>query len=71
MVRDLIAYRKKALHTTTDVNKRRKEVHGVIVHDKGIEMGDLPKILNSRRVRDAIPTFLSESNPPMISYSYT
>ena len=49
MVRDLIAYRNRALHTATgDVNKRRKEVHGIMVinfHDKGIEMGDLPNIL--------------------------
>ena len=49
-------------------------MHGVMVvhfHNKGIEMVDLPKILNSRYVRDAIPSFLSESDPPMISYSYT
>ena len=70
-VRDLIAYRKRALHTATgDVNKRRKKVHGVMVvnfHNKGIEMVDLPKILNSRCVRDAIPSLLPESDPPMIS----
>ena len=49
-------------------------MHGVMVvnfHNKGIEMGDLPKILNSRRVRDVIPSFLSESDPLMISYFYT
>ena len=75
MVKDMIAYRKRAPNRPTDeVDKKRKQVHGVMVvhfHNKGIEMVDLPKILNSRYVRDAIPSFLSESDPPMISYSYT
>ena len=71
----MIAYRKRATNRPTDeVDKKRKQVHGVMVvhfHNKDIEMVDLPKILNSRYVRDAIPSFLSESDPPMISYSYT
>ena len=48
-------------------------MHGVMVvhfHNKGMEMVDLPKILNSRYVGDAIPSFLSESDAPVISYSY-
>ena len=74
-IKDMIAYRKRAPNRPPDeVDKKRKQVHGVMVvnfHSKGIEMVDLPKMLNSRYVRDAIPSFLSESDPPMISYSYT
>ena len=74
MVKDMIAYRKRAPNRPTDeMDKKRKQVYGVMVvfHNKSIEMVDLPKILNSRYVRDAVPSFLSESDPPMISYSYT
>ena len=40
-------------------------------HNKGIEMLQLPKILNSKCVRDTVPTFLSHRKPPRVSYSYT
>ena len=40
-------------------------------HNKGIEMIGLPQILNSRYVRSAIPPFLNNKEPPMVSYSYT
>ena len=31
----------------------------------------LPQILNSKYVRGAIPQFLKNREPPMVSYSYT
>ena len=40
-------------------------------HNKGVEMTNLPKILNLKQVRDMIPPFLSHCKPPMVSYSYT
>jgi hypothetical protein len=43
----------------------------VYYHNKGIEMINLPKILNSKMVRDAVPPFLSKKKPPMVTYAYT
>ena len=31
----------------------------------------LPQILNSRYVKDAVPQFLRDREPPMVSYSYS
>ena len=53
--------------------KESKVVSGfmkVHYHNKGIEMLNLPKILHSKAVRDAVPPFLNKE-PPMVSYTYT
>ena len=39
--------------------------------NKGIEMINLPQILNNKSVIDAIPSFLTHKQPPIVSYSYT
>ena len=62
--RDLIAFRKNALHGTSidaDVTKKGKECSGFIkvqYRNKGIEMIGLPQILRSRYVKSAVPQFL-------------
>ena len=40
----------------------------VCYHNKRI---DLPRLLNSETVKDAVPHFLSYRKPPMVSYAYT
>ena len=40
----------------------------VYYHNKGI---GLSKILNSKCIRETIPTFVSHCKPPLISYTYT
>ena len=55
-------------------NKEFKVVTGfmkVHYHNKGIGMLNLPRILHSKTVRDALPPFLSNKKPPMVSYTYT
>ena len=34
-------------------------------------MINLPQILNNKRVISSIPTFFTNRNPPLVSYSYT
>ena len=40
-------------------------------HNKGIEMLNLPRILHSKTVKNAVPLFLSNKKLPMVSYTYT
>ena len=37
-------------------------------HDKGMDMVDLPRILNSKKVGAAIPNYL-KGPPPIVSYT--
>ena len=75
LAKDLIAYKRRTLRMeTNDVIKDSKSSRGymkVCYHNKGIEMLDLPRILNSKIVRDAVPPFLSHRKPPIVSYYYT
>ena len=56
---------------TNDVVNKSGAFMTVRYHNKGVEMINLPKILNLKQVRDAIPPFLSHRKPPLVSYSYT
>ena len=71
-MKDLIAFRKKA--SCIDMNKKSEAASGfmkVYYHNKGIEMLHLPRILNSKIVKDTVPMFLNNRKPPMVSYTYT
>ena len=75
LIKDMIAFKKGALHIkTNDVDKLSKKASGflnICYHNKGIEMINVPRILNSRYVRDAVPQFINNRVPPTISYKYT
>ena len=45
-------------------------IMNVTFHDKGMDMVDLPRILNSKKVGAAIPNYL-KGPPPIVSYTYT
>ena len=72
LLKDLIAFRKKAsCIVSSAVTKRSEAASGfmkVYYHNKGIEMLHLPKILNSKIVKDNVHMF---RKPPMVSYTYT
>ena len=36
-----------------------------------MDMIALPKILNSKRVKDTVPNFLKNREPPLVSFTYT
>ena len=75
LIKDMIAFKKGALPIeTNDVDKLSKKASGflnICYHNKGIEMINVPRILNSRYVRDAVPQFINNRVPPTISYKYT
>ena len=75
LIKDMIAFKKRALAIETDdVDKPSKNASSflnIYYHNKGIEMVNLPRILNSRYVRDAVPQFINNKIPPTISYRYT
>ena len=56
---------------TNDVMKDASGFMMVHYHNKGIKMLELVRVINSKSVRDEIPTFMSHHKPPMVSYSYT
>ena len=75
LIKDLIAFRKRTDNENIEVNveKENKQDRGfmtIYFHNKGIEMIDLPGILNGRDVRSAVPHFLNNVNPPIIGYIY-
>jgi hypothetical protein len=43
----------------------------ILYHNKGIDMVNLPRILNSKYVRDAVPGFVQNATPPIVSFKYT
>lgn len=48
----------------------QKYYMNVLFHNKGMDMIDLPRILNSKRVMEAVPSYLRDP-PPIVSYRYT
>ena len=43
----------------------------VLYHNKGIDMINIPNILNNTYVRNAIPSINSNDTPPNVSFKYT
>jgi hypothetical protein len=51
-------------------SENRRSTRGYLklqFHDKGIEMVNPPRILNSKPVADTIPSFLSHKEPPIVT----
>lgn len=75
LLKDLIAFRKNGVHISdTNGNNEPRKVSGymnILYHNKGIDMVNLPRILNSRYVRDAVPAFMQNVTPPTVSFKYT
>ena len=74
LVKDLVAYRlrRKVMQNKTNVDREScdRQYMNVPFHDKGMDMVDLPRILNSKKVGAAIPNYL-KGPPPIVSYTYT
>ena len=62
LVKDLVAYRLrcKVMQNKTNLNREScdRQYMNVTFHDKGMNMVDLPRILNSKKVGAAIPNYL-------------
>ena len=75
LVRDLVNYRFKnrEVNKVMDDNrddKKDKDYINVMFHNKGMDMIDLPRILNCRKVMRSVPSFVKEYSP-IVSYTYT
>ena len=74
-MRDLIAFRFRSKVTTMRrddvVNNSKRQYMNVLYHNKGMDMLNLPQILNCKRVMMAVPNYLRNTPPPVVSYTYT
>ena len=71
LLKDLIAFRKRVVRMqkcTNDVVSRNASGYlSILYHNKGIDMVNLPRILNNRYVRDAVPNIIQNAAPPIVS----
>ena len=75
LLKDLIAFKRRVLQINEcNGDKEARKASGymsILYHNKGIDMVNLPRILNSKYVRDAVPSFVPNSTPPIVSFKYT
>ena len=75
LMKDLIAFRKKGVHIGEgNIEKGSRDTSGymsIIYYNKGIDMVNFPRILNSKFVRDAVPSMVKNGTPPTVSFKYT
>ena len=75
LLKDLIAFKRRIVHMNyCNVNKETRKALGytsILYHNKGIDMVNLPKILNTKCVRDAVPSCVQNAWPPIVSFKYT
>ena len=74
LVKDLMAYRFRVTEALRPNSGDKEDTNrgfiSVLFHNKGMDMIDLPNILNSRRVLSTIPRHLKDP-VPIVSYRYT
>ena len=73
LVQDMMAYRfrcKSPVQTDRDDNNDERSYMNVLFHNKGMNMIDLLRILNCKKVRKTILRYL-RAPPPIVSYTYT
>ena len=67
LLKDLIAFRKRVVRMrecANDVVSRNASGYmSILYHNKGIDMVNLPRILNNRYVRDAVPNIIQNAAP--------
>ena len=72
LVRDLMAFRLKMDVPTRAENGKRESTNknymNVMFHNKGMDMINLSRILNSKKVMMAVPKYL-RGPPPIVSYT--
>ena len=74
LAKDLAAYRNTVhcLKLQDDSAKKDKLKRGfmnVLFHNKGLDIINLPTLLNSRVVMKSVPDFLDDPTPPIVSYT--
>ena len=71
LVKDLIAFRFRSkvttMRRTNVVNNSKRQYMNVLYHNKGMDLLNLPRILNCKRVMMAVPNYLRSTPPPVVS----
>ena len=74
LVEDLMAFRLKINVAAKPENSKRESTNknymNVMFHNKGMDMINFPRILNSKKVMAVVPNYL-RGPPPIVSYTYT
>ena len=74
-VKDLIAFRFRSKVTTMRranvVNNTKRQYMNVLYHNKGMDLLNLPRILNCKRVMMAVTNNFRSTLPPVVSYTCT
>ena len=74
LVKDLMAFRLKINVAAKPENSKRESTNknymNVMFHNKGMDMINFRRILNSKKVMAAVPNYL-RGPPPIVSYTYT
>ena len=74
LVKYLMAFRLKINVAAKAENSKRESTNknymNVMFHNKGMDMINFPRILNSKKVMAAVPNYL-RGPPPIVSYTYT
>ena len=75
LLKDLIAFRKRVVrmreYTNDVVSRNASGYMSILYPNKGIDMVNIPRILNNRYVRDAVPNIIQNAAPPIVSFKYT
>ena len=76
LLTDLIAFKRKSsvfeeYKNNNSVSRNASGYMSVLYHNKGIDMVNLPRILNNKYVRDAVPSVVQNMTPPIVSFKYT
>ena len=75
LLTDLIAFKRKSSvfeeNKNNNVSRNASGYMSVLYHNKGIDMVNLPRILNNKYVRDAVPSIVQNVTPPIVSFKYT
>ena len=66
-----IAWFRQGEFTQVEEEAPNKHFPKVTFHNKRIEMINLSSILHCKQVRMAIPDFIEDREPPIVSYKYT
>ena len=70
LVRDLIRFRTPPSSNARDMHVEKRKFINILFHSKGMDMVNLPSLLQNKNVVSAIPPNVNNT-PPIVSYKYT
>ena len=71
IVYDLLSRKLQPPHLETTDSKEKKMFMTLLFHNKGMDLINLPRILNNKTVTSKIPNYFQNTNSPSLCYKYT